>query len=91
MTPALIVTYFFGLVLLYDNSYYLSETFFLLKSFFVFCLTMYHFYLSILYKDFKKGYRERKTKFYRIINEVPTVLMILIILLIVVKPNFQII
>ena len=91
MTPALIVTYFFGFILLYDNSYYLSENFFLLKSFLVFCLTMFHFYLSILYKDFKKGYRERRTNFYRIINEVPTILMILIILLIIVKPNFQII
>ena len=91
MTPALIVTYLFGFILLYDNLYYLSENFFLLKSFFVFCLTIYHFYLSILYKDFKKGYRIRKTKFYRILNEIPTVLMILIILLIIVKPNFQII
>ena len=50
---------------------------------------MFHFYLSILYKDFKKGYRIKETKFYRIINEIPTVLMILIILLIVIKPNFH--
>ena len=91
MTPALLVTYFLGLVLLYDNTYFLNENYFLIKLFLVFCLTLFHYYLYILYKDFKKGYRFKKTKFYRIINEIPTLLMIIIILLIIVKPNFQII
>ena len=91
MTPALIATYILGFLLLYENTYYLSENYFLIKLFLVFCLTIFHFYLTILYKEFKKGYRIRKTKFYRIINEVPTLLTILIILLIIVKPNFQII
>ena len=91
MTPALIVTYLLGLVLLYDNIYFLSENYFLIKLLLVFCLTVFHFYLSILYKDFKKGYRNKNTKFYRIINEIPTLLMISIILLVLVKPNFQII
>ena len=91
MTPALAVTYVLGFVLLYDNTYFLSENYFLIKLFLVFCLTIFHFYLSILYKDFKKGYRNKKTKFYRIINEIPTILMIFIITLVFVKPNFQII
>ncbi len=91
MTPALIITYVFGFVLLYINIAYLSENFFLLKLFLVLCLTIFHFYLSILYNDFKKGYRIKKTKFYRIINEIPTVLMILIIVLIIVQPDFQLI
>ena len=91
MTPALVVTYLLGLILLYDNTYYLSENYFLIKLLLVFCLTLFHYYLYILYKDFKKGYRLKKTKFYRIINEIPTVLMIFIVLLIIVKPNFQII
>ena len=90
MTPALVVTYVLGLVLLYENTYFLSENYFIIKLFLVFCLTLFHYYLYILYKDFKKGYRFKKTKFYRIINEIPTLLTILIILLIIVKPNFQI-
>ncbi len=90
MTPALVVTYILGILLIYDNIYLLSESYFLIKLFLVFCLTIFHFYLSILYKDFKKGYRIKKTKFYRIINEIPTLLMIFIILLVLVKPNFQI-
>ena len=91
MTPALVVTYLLGLILLYDNTYYLSENYFLIKLLLIFCLTLFHYYLYILYKDFKKGYRFKKTKFYRIINEIPTLLMIFIVLLIIVKPNFQII
>ena len=88
MTPAVIVTYFLGFLLLYDNTFYLDETFFIVKLFLVLCLTVFHFYLSILYKDFKKGYRIRKTKFYRIINEIPTILMIFIVLLVLIKPSF---
>ncbi len=91
MTPALVVTYFFGFILVYDNLYFFEESYFQIKLFLVFCLTIFHFYLSILYKDFKKGYRIKETKFYRIINEIPTILMIIIILLIFVKPNLHII
>jgi len=91
MTPAHVITYILGLILLYNNTYFLSENYFLIKIILVFCLTLFHCYLYILYKDFKKGYRFKKTKFYRIINEIPTLLMIVIILLIFVKPNLQII
>ena len=90
MTPALIVTYVLGFALLHDNIYFLSESYFLIKLFLVFCLTLFHYYLYILYKDFKKGYRVNNTKFYRIINEIPTILMIFIVFLILVKPSFQI-
>ena len=91
MVPALFVTYFLGFILVYDNLYFLTEGYFQVKLFLVVCLTIFHMYLSILYKDFKKGYRIKKTKFYRIINEIPTILMILIILLIFLKPDFHII
>ena len=91
MHPALILTYVLGLVLTYENSYLLSEKYFLLKLILVLILSLFHIYLSILYKDFKKGYRYKKTKFYRIINEIPTLLMIVIVILITVKPNLQII
>ena len=88
MNPALIITYLLGIILVYENNYLLAENYFLLKLVLVFALSMFHIYLSILYKDFKKGYRYKKTKFYRIINEIPTILMIVIILLVVVKPSF---
>jgi putative membrane protein len=90
MNPALILTSLFGSYLLYQSHFLLSENYFLLKSIFVFLLIVFHVYLYFLYKDFKKGYRFKTTKFYRIINEIPTVLMIIVIILIFVKPDLQI-
>ena len=89
MNPALIATYVFGFILTYENDYLLSENYFLLKLILVFILSLFHIYLSILYKDFKKGYRYKNTRFYRIINEIPTILMIAIILLVTVRPDLQ--
>ncbi len=89
MKPALIATYIFGFILIYENDYLLFENYFLLKLILVFILSLFHIYLSILYKDFKKGYRYRSTKFFRIINEIPTILMIVIILLVIVRPDLQ--
>ncbi len=89
MKPALIATYTFGFILIYENYYLLFENYFLLKLILVFILSLFHIYLSILYKDFKKGYRYKSTKFFRIINEIPTVLMIVIILLVIVRPDLQ--
>jgi len=90
MNPALILTSLFGLYLLNQSQYLLSENYFLLKSILVFLLILFHVYLYFLYKDFKKGYRIKSTKFYRIINEIPTVLMIIVIFLIFLKPDLQI-
>ena len=87
MNPALILTSLFGLYLLYQSPYLLIENYFLIKSILVFLLIIFHIYLYFLYKDFKKGYRIKSTKFYRIINEIPTVLMIIVIILIFVKPD----
>ena len=89
MKPALVATYAFGFILIYENDYLLSENYFLLKLVLVFILSLFHIYLSILYKDFKKGYRYKSTKFFRIINEIPTILMIAIILLVIVRPDLQ--
>ena len=91
MCPAVILTYIFGIILIYENNYNLFENYFIIKLVLVFFLTLFHIYLYILYKDFKKGYRYKKTKFYRLINEIPTILMIMIILLVIVKPNLKII
>ena len=87
MNPALILTSLLGLYLLYQSPYLLIENYFLIKSILVFLLIIFHIYLYFLYKDFKKGYRIKSTKFYRIINEIPTVLMIIVIILIFVKPD----
>ena len=89
MTPAMVLTYIFGFILLYNQNYFLFEYYFIIKLGLVILLTAFHVYLSMLYIDFKKGYRNRVTFFYKVINEVPTVLMIFIVILIIVKPNFS--
>ena len=89
MNPALTATYVLGLILIYNNGYLLYENYFLLKLILVLILSMFYIYLSFLYKDFKKGYRYKSTKFFRIINEIPTILMIVIILLVIVRPDIQ--
>ena len=86
MSPALIFTYIFGFILVNENKYLLFEKYFLIKLLLVFFLTLFHIYLYILYKDFKKGYRFQKTRFYRIINEIPTITLILVVFLVVFKP-----
>jgi len=89
MTPALVLTYVLGFTLVYFNNYLITEKYFIFKMFFVLILTLFHLYLSRLYKSFKKGYRSRSTVFYKKINEIPTILMIIIILLIIVKPDLS--
>jgi len=89
MMPALVLTYVLGFTLVYFNSFLITENYFIFKMFFVLLLTIFHLYLSKLYKSFKKGYRIKTTVFYKKINEIPTILMIIIILLIIVKPDLS--
>ena len=89
MIPAIVITYILGFTLAFYNSYLFIEPYFILKIMLVFILTIFHYYLSILYKSFKKGYRIKTTIFYKKINEIPTLLMIIIILLIIVKPDLS--
>ena len=89
MMPAILLTYVLGFTLVYYNNYLITEYYFILKIFFVLFLTIFHLYLSRLYKSFEKGYRIKTTIFYKKINEIPTILMIIIILLVIVKPELS--
>ena len=85
--PAMTLTIFFGTILLYINHSIFYENYFIIKLFFVLILIMYQIYLISVYKKFKVRENFRSGKFYKIINEIPTILMIIIILLVVLKPN----
>ena len=89
MMPAVLLTYVLGFTLVYYNNYLITEYYFILKIFFVLFLTIFHLYLSRLYKSFEKGYRIKTTIFYKKINEIPTIFMIIIILLVIVKPDLS--
>ncbi len=87
MTPAMILTWIFGLILIVSlGPEVFSITWIKLKLLLVILLTSYHFYLSKLLSDFKVDRNNKSSKFFRIINEVPTILLILIVFIVVFKP-----
>ena len=87
MTPAMILTWVFGLILISSLGFeVLSTTWIKLKLLLVISLTLYHFYLSKLLSDFNLDQNTKSSKFLRIINEVPTILLILIVFIVVFKP-----
>ena len=87
MNPAMIVSWIFGILLIYTNSIESFGSLWLqLKLIFVIILTIYHFFLFQCLDKFAKNNNSFSPRFYRIINEIPTVLLIAIILTIVFKP-----
>ena len=87
MNPAMIVSWIFGVLLIHtigiDN---FGSLWLQLKLFFVIILTIYHFFLFQCLRKFAENNNYFSPKFYRIINEIPTVLLIGIILIVVFKP-----
>ena len=87
MNPAMIVSWIFGILLIHtigiDNFDFLWLK---LKLLFVIILTIYHFFLFQCLRKFAGNNNSYSPKFYRIINEIPTVLLIGVILVVVFKP-----
>ena len=87
MNPAMIVSWIFGILLINTvgldnlNSFWLQ-----LKLLFVFILTIYHFFLFNCLRKFAENRNFYSPRFYRIINEIPTILLIGIVFIIVFKP-----
>jgi putative membrane protein len=87
MNPAMIVSWIFGMLLIHTTG--IENIGFLwlqLKILFVVILTIYHFFLFQCLRKFAENNNSLSSKFYRIINEIPTVLLIGIILVVVFKP-----
>ena len=85
INPAMAVTWLAGLYLVWAGRWYLSGWFHA-KFLLVLIMSAVHGFFSRWRKDFEADRNTRSQKFYRIINEVPTLLMILIVILVVVKP-----
>ena len=85
--PAMILTFLFGFLLLNIQKELLYENYFAIKLLAVLFLIIYQVCLIRVYLAFKKRINKRSANFYKIINEIPTILMIIIILLVVLKPN----
>ena len=87
MTSAMVLSWLFGLLLIHSIGFeQLGQTWMLLKLVFVLILTLYHFYLGIILRQFKIDMNTHSHKFYRFINEIPTILLILIVFVVIFKP-----
>jgi protoporphyrinogen IX oxidase len=87
MTPAMAISWLFGLLLIHEIGFdQLANLWLQLKLTFVTLLTIYHFYLGLLLNHFKLDQNKKTSKFYRFINEIPTLLLILIVFIVVFKP-----
>jgi len=87
MTPAMILSWFFGILLIHSiGIQQIGQTWMILKIVFVIILTFYHLYLGKILTQFKLDQNMHSHKFYRFINEIPTLLLILIVFIVVFKP-----
>ena len=87
MTPAMILSWFFGLLLIHEIGFeQLAYLWLQIKFVLVIILTAYHFYLGLLLSQFKLNQNKKTSKFYRYINEIPTLLLILIVFIVIFKP-----
>ena len=85
MTPSMIMSWIFGLWLVYLANSYTSKWFHI-KLLLVLILSVVHLIIGHWRKAFEQDVNRRSAGFYRMINEIPTVLMIGIVVLVVVKP-----
>ena len=85
INPAMIATWVLGLWLAYSGGWF-KAPWLHAKLVLVLLMSGVHGVLSRYVKDFAADRRRKSQKFFRILNEIPTVLMILIVILVVVKP-----
>ncbi|MDQ0301873.1 protoporphyrinogen oxidase HemJ [Ancylobacter polymorphus] len=85
MNPAMIVAWLAGLWLAWDGGWFASGWFHV-KLALVLAMSGFHGALSRWVKDFAADRNVRRPRFYRIMNEVPTLLMIGIVIMVIVKP-----
>ena len=87
MMPAMILSWIFGILLILVSGSTIFGTLYLsLKLILVFLLTIYHFFLVVCVVKFERDKNKHSAKFFRFINEIPTILLIVIVFVIIYKP-----
>jgi putative membrane protein len=85
MRPAMTVAWISGILLAVDGGHHHSYWFYF-KMLLVVCMTGVHVYDGVLLKTFAQDRNHGSERFFRIVNEIPTLLMIGIVVLVIVKP-----
>ena len=88
MTPAMLLSLLFGIWMIVLNPSLLSLPWFHAKLGLVAILIVLHHLFVVWRKAFQRQQNRHSEKFYRMVNEVPTVVMIVIVIFVVVKPSF---
>ena len=87
MIPAMIFSFLFGVLLIHSLGFaILSELWMQIKLASILLLTYYHFYLGKKIRLFASNNNKNSSKYFRIINEIPTILLIIIVFVVVFKP-----
>ena len=89
MMPAMLLSWLFGLLLIHSLGFTVfAELWMQIKTVSVVILTYYHFLLGRYLKDFALDDNKRSSKFYRIFNEVPTIILIVVVFVVIFKPLY---
>ncbi len=87
MMPAMLLSWLFGVLLIHSLGFNVFiELWMQIKTALVVILTYYHFLLGKYLNDFAIDFNKKTSKFFRIINEVPTIILIVVVFVVVFKP-----
>jgi protoporphyrinogen IX oxidase len=87
MMPAMLLSWLFGILLIYNLGFNIfKELWMQIKIVSVLILTHYHFKLGRYLQDFATDNNHKSSRFYRVINEVPTIILIVVVFVVVFKP-----
>ncbi|MCL4165219.1 UNVERIFIED_CONTAM: hypothetical protein GTU68_010077 [Idotea baltica] len=86
MTPAMIITWLCGITILLYGYIDVRSYWFLLKFSCILALSVYHFWCNRQIYDLQFKKEVRSGRFYRVINEIPAILMVLIVVMVIVRP-----
>ncbi len=87
MMPAMLLSWLFGLLLIHNLGFSIFlELWMQIKIIFVIILTIYHFLLGKYLEEFALDNNNKSSKYFRIINEVPTIILIVVVFIVIYKP-----
>ena len=87
MMPAMLLSWLFGVLLIHSLGFDIFlELWMQIKVTLVIILTYYHFLLGKYLNDFAINENRKSSKYYRVINEVPTIILIIVVFVVVFKP-----
>lgn len=86
MNPAMIAAWLFGSLMLYANTALFSQGWMHVKLTMIILMTVFHYVLARWRKTFLEDANKKPARFYRYSNEIPTILMIIIVIMVLAQP-----